>query len=67
MDQEQLIVAVARDLALDVRRVGPAVRLLDDGNTVPFVARYRKELTGTLDEEQLRHVLERLGYRRNME
>ncbi len=67
MDQEQLIVAVAGDLALDVRRVGPAVRLLDDGNTVPFVARYRKELTGTLDEEQLRHVLERLGYRRNME
>ena len=67
MDQEQLIFAVAEDLALDVRRVGPAVRLLDDGNTVPFVARYRKELTGTLDEEQLRQVVERLGYRRNME
>jgi uncharacterized protein len=67
VNQEQIISAVAADLKLDVRRVVPAVRLLDDGNTVPFIARYRKELTGTLDEEQIRQVLERLGYRRNLE
>ncbi len=67
MDQKQLIAVVAEDLALGIQRVGPAIRLLDDGNTVPFIARYRKELTGTLDEEQLRQVVDRLGYRRNME
>lgn len=67
MDQDQLTSAIAKDLGIDVRRVGSAVRLLDDGNTVPFIARYRKELTDTLDEEQLRQVMQRLGYRRNLE
>ena len=67
MNQEKIISAIAGDLQLEMRRVNSAVRLLDDGNTVPFIARYRKELTGTLDEEQLRNVLQRLGYRRNME
>ncbi|MDF1512287.1 MAG: Tex family protein [Anaerolineae bacterium] len=67
MGQDRLLSAVANDLGLDVRRVGPAVQLIDDGNTVPFIARYRKELTGTLDEEQLRQLVQRLGYRRHME
>ena len=67
MDPIALIAAVAADLALALPRVESAVRLLDDGNTVPFIARYRKEMTGSLDEEQLRQVAERLGYRRNME
>ena len=67
MDPIALISAVAADLALALPRVESAVRLLDDGNTIPFIARYRKEMTGSLDEEQLRQVSERLGYRRNME
>jgi protein Tex len=67
MDRIALIAAVAADLALELPRVESAVRLLDDGNTIPFIARYRKEVTGSLDEEQLRQVSERLGYRRNME
>ncbi|MBN2006348.1 MAG: RNA-binding transcriptional accessory protein [Anaerolineae bacterium] len=67
MDQQSIIVAIARDLTLDLKRVSAAVELLDGGNTIPFVARYRKEVTGSLDEEQLRQVAERLRYRRNME
>jgi uncharacterized protein len=49
--------AIARGLKLPEPRVAAAVRLLDDGNTVPFIARYRKEATGTLDEVQLRDIL----------
>ncbi len=67
MDQDRIVTAVAADLALELNRVKSAVRLLDDGNTVPFIARYRKEMTGSLDEEQLRNVSERLDYRRAME
>ncbi len=67
MDRIAFVAAVAADLALELPRVESAVRLLDDGNTIPFIARYRKEMTGSLDEEQLRQVAERLGYRRNME
>ena len=67
MDPIALVTAVAADLALELPRVESAVRLLDDGNTIPFIARYRKEITGSLDEEQLRQVSERLGYRRNLE
>ena len=67
MDQTRITIAIAADLDLEVPRVRSAVRLFDEGNTIPFVARYRKELTGSLDEEQLRQVAERLGYRRKME
>lgn len=44
-----------------------AVRLLDEGSTVPFIARYRKEVTGTLDDAQLRTLEERLRYLRELE
>lgn len=67
MDQEVLVAAVASDLDLALKRVVAAVALLDDGNTIPFIARYRKEATGKLDEEELRKVAERLEYRRKME
>ena len=43
------------------------VELLDEGNTIPFIARYRKEMTGELDENQLRDIEERTGYLRNLE
>ncbi len=67
MDANAIITAVAADLQLALERVRAAAALLDEGNTIPFIARYRKEITASLDEEQLRQVAERLGYRRNME
>ncbi len=58
---------IADDLGVQPRQVAEAIALFDDGNTVPFVARYRKEVTGGLDEVQLRTILERLTYLRNLE
>ena len=54
---------------LNIRRTQAeaAVKLLDDGNTVPFIARYRKEATGGLDDDQLRALTERLSYLRNLQ
>ncbi|MGN1166570.1 MAG: Tex family protein [Lachnospiraceae bacterium] len=54
---------------LEVKRwqIDAAVKLIDEGNTIPFIARYRKEATGTLDDEQLRKLHERLTYLRNLE
>jgi len=54
---------------LNVRReqVDAAVQLIDEGNTIPFIARYRKEVTGSLNDEQLRTLNERLTYLRNLE
>ena len=43
------------------------VKLIDDGNTIPFIARYRKEATGSLDDQLLRNLSDRLTYLRNME
>jgi len=67
LDTIKIIAAVAADLHLESPRVTAAVTLLDEGNTIPFIARYRKEVTGTLDEEELRKIAERVTYRRNME
>ncbi len=67
MDSRTITAAVAADLGLELQRVQSAVSLFDEGNTIPFISRYRKEATGSLDEEQLRQVSERLTYRRNME
>ncbi len=59
--------ALARDVACGLRQAEAAVQLLDEGATVPFIARYRKEATGGLDDTQLRKLEERLGYLREME
>jgi len=59
--------AIAKELAVSERQVNAAVALLDEGATVPFIARYRKEVTGSLDDSQLRSLEERLRYRREME
>ncbi len=61
-----LIATIAQELRLRVDQVAGAVELLDAGNTIPFIARYRKEATGGLDEVQLRLVEARLGYLRNL-
>ena len=58
---------IAEELGVSPRQVIAAVQLLDDGATVPFVARYRKEATGGLDDTQLRTLEERLGYLRELE
>jgi len=58
---------IAQELGVAPRQVMAAVALLDAGATVPFIARYRKELTGGLDDTQLRRLEERLGYLRELE
>jgi len=58
---------VARKLGLPEKSVENTVKLLDDGNTVPFIARYRKEMTGELDETRIRRIEEQVGYYRNLE
>src|SRR5690606_3615261 len=58
---------IASELAVRVAQVDAAIELLDGGATVPFVARYRKEATGGLDDAQLRRLEERLGYLRELE
>ncbi|MBL0389344.1 RNA-binding transcriptional accessory protein [Tumebacillus sp. ITR2] len=57
---------IAEELHLRHNQVEAAVGLLDEGNTIPFIARYRKEMTGELDENQLRDVQERLQFMRNL-
>ena len=57
---------IARELGIKIPQVDATIKLLDEGNTVPFIARYRKEVTGELDEEQLRSTEERLQYLRNL-
>src|ERR1700728_923553 len=58
---------IAEELSVRERQVTAAVGLLDGGATVPFIARYRKEATGTLDDAQLRTLEERLRYLRELE
>ena len=58
---------IARELEVKDWQVEAAVKLIDEGCTIPFIARYRKEVTGTLNDEQLRQLGERLTYLRNLE
>jgi len=67
MDQQSIIRRVAVELALTAQQVGTAIALFDEGATLPFIARYRKEATGGLDEVQLRDVRDRTEYLRELE
>ena len=58
---------IAEELGVREEQVAAAIGLLDEGATVPFIARYRKEVTGTLDDAQLRTLEERLAYLRELE
>ena len=58
---------IAEELSVKEKQVEMAVKLIDEGNTIPFIARYRKEATGGLSDEQLRILGERLTYLRNLE
>ena len=58
---------LAEELKVREEQVDAAVKLIDEGNTIPFIARYRKEMTGSLNDEVLRTLFERLTYLRNLE
>ncbi len=62
-----IIKQLAEELSLTVDQVEKTVALFDDGNTIPFIARYRKEVTGSLDDAQLRDLFDRLTYLRSLE
>lgn len=67
VDQARIIAQLATELASRTAQIAAAVELLDDGATVPFIARYRKEATGGLDDTVLRNLEVRLGYLRELE
>ena len=62
-----IIETIANELHLTKDQTQRTVTLIDDGNTIPFIARYRKEVTGALDDTTLRTLQERLQYLRNLE
>ena len=62
-----IVASVAKELNFKVTQVENTIKLFDEGATVPFIARYRKEVTGNLDEEQIRDVIEKITYYRNLE
>lgn len=57
---------LVEELGLEKRKIDAAVKLIDEGNTIPFIARYRKEATGNLDDAELRKLFDRLTYLRNL-
>ncbi|HET7579374.1 MAG TPA: Tex family protein [Bacillales bacterium] len=67
MDRAAIMAQIASDLNLAVKKVSTVIQLLDEQNTIPFIARYRKELTGGLDEVQLRGIDEKWRYAENLE
>ncbi len=64
---EQIIQILCKELNLNTKHVENVINLIDEGNTIPFIARYRKELTGSMDDQVLRELSDRLNYLRNLE
>ena len=64
---EKIIKTIAEELNIKTTQVENTIKLIDEGNTIPFIARYRKEVTGGLSDETLRELGERLNYLRNLE
>ena len=62
-----IIEEISKELDIKVSQVETVLKLLEEGNTIPFIARYRKEATGSLNDEVLRNLDERLTYLRNLE
>ena len=67
MSDHLIITTIAHELGLEANQIASTVQLFDEDNTMPFIARYRKEVTGGLDEEQLRAIQARLKYLRHLE
>ena len=66
-NHDQLIQKLAKELELSSKQVKSVITLLEEGNTVPFIARYRKEMTGALDEVQIKDIMENWTYIQNLE
>lgn len=64
---EKIFNLVSKGLNIPIERIKNTIQLLDDGATVPFISRYRKEVTGNLDEVQIGNILEKVNYLRNLE
>ncbi len=64
---EKIIQRLAAEFGRPAQQVANAVALMDEGNTVPFIARYRKEMTGSMDDQLVRELFERLGYLRSLD
>jgi uncharacterized protein len=64
---DKIFKKLAEELSIREDQVEATVKLIDEGNTIPFIARYRKEVTGNLSDEVLRDLGERLTYLRNLE
>ncbi|HNZ66024.1 MAG TPA: Tex-like N-terminal domain-containing protein, partial [Planctomycetota bacterium] len=62
-----IIEHISQELKISKDSVESTIQLLDDGNTIPFITRYRKEVTNGLDEEQIRNIQEKVEYWRNLE
>ncbi|MFA1739760.1 Tex family protein [Lysinibacillus fusiformis] len=67
MEQKQMLQLIAKDVAVKPGQVDAVIKLLEEGNTVPFIARYRKEVTGSLDEVQIKVVEDRYHYIQQLE
>ncbi len=67
VEKMDILQVIQKELNVKLSQVEAAVQLIDEGNTIPFIARYRKEVTGSLNDEQLRQLDERLTYLRNLE
>jgi protein Tex len=66
-EKPNLIEKISKDLAINIKQIKSVISLLDEGNTVPFIARYRKEQTGALDEVQIRAVMDAWNYVQNLQ
>ena len=64
---KDIILEISNNLNIKPKQAETVLTLLEEGNTIPFIARYRKEVTGGLSDEQLRELGERLNYLRNLE
>ena len=62
-----IVLKIKEELKVEKWQVEAAIKLIDEGNTIPFISRYRKEVTGSLNDEQLRNLDERLKYLRSLE
>ncbi len=65
--QNELKQKLSKELSFSFKQVNSVISLLEEGNTVPFIARYRKEMTGALDEVQIRAIMDRWNYIQNLE
>ena len=63
---KDIINTLANNLSISTKQVESVIKLLEDGNTIPFIARYRKEVTGALDEEKIRSIEEMYKYQVNL-